>query len=117
MTEGLLTNEKHVWTDKEGKKLTFKQFMSRWKEGMQSVTPLQQVKAQLPGQILILIGVLLGLYVAFMNKTWWLIIVLVGVVLVNSLTLLSTWQKYSLLKKIDDELKEQMAEVNNDGQV
>lgn len=110
-SEGLLTKQRHVWTDKAGNKLTFKQFMSRWKEGMQNVTPLQQLKAQLPSFVLILVGVILGLIVSFVNGTWWLFIVLIGVLGINAFSFLGTWQKYRMLKKLDEEIREAQVQV------
>lgn len=116
-SEGLLTNERHVWTDKAGNKLTFKQFISRWKEGMQNVTPIQQIKAQLPSYALILIGVALGLFFSYKSRTWWLFIILLGTLMINSVSLLNLWNRYTMLKKINDEIKESQIQDNNQKEV
>lgn len=108
MSKGLLFG----WTDKQGNKLTASEFMNRWKQGMREVTPLQQLKAQLPSYVLILIGVILGLVVSWTNETWWLVIILFATLIINMVSLLSLWQRYKMLRDIDDELK-QIKEVNN----
>ena len=56
--------------DKEGNYLTTKEFLARWKKGIQSVTPLQQTKISLQGVVLVLIGVLVGIVSSFMIGIW-----------------------------------------------
>lgn len=97
------------------KRLGFKEFMKQWKEGIVNLTPLQQVKSQLPGYVLILIGVTIGLIVTYINKTWWLFIILLGGAWIQIITFLGVIQKYLMLKNIDDELNIQkgIREVTN----
>ncbi|GAH43683.1 unnamed protein product, partial [marine sediment metagenome] len=49
--------------DKAGNELTPKEFMARWKKGIQAVTPLQLSRISLGGVALILTGVVIGLFV------------------------------------------------------
>jgi len=114
--EGLLTNKKYVWTDKAGKKLTMGEFMQRWKQGMQSVTPLQQAKVQLYNYWIILAGILLGIVISAMNDTWWLMILLIGSFGLSSLQALGIWQRYNLLKSIEKEVQDASKESEEHSQ-
>ena len=90
--------------DKDGNELTTKEFMQRWGEGIQKITPFQQTKISLIGVILVFIGVCTGVVVTFMSGTWWLFIILLGSFLLTAMSLLGTIQKYIALKKIDEVL-------------
>lgn len=101
MSEGLLFH----WTDKEGKRLSGKEFLKRWRDGMEQVTPLQQAKIQLFNYVPILAGILFGLVASGLNHTWWLFIILIGSFGITCVQTLGVWQRYRILKKVDDELK------------
>jgi len=90
-----------IWTDREGNKLTPKEFGQRWLEGVQKITPFQQTKIGLFGAVLVLIGVVIGVITTFITKIWWLFIILLGSLLITSMTLLSSIQKYIVLKRIN----------------
>lgn len=96
-----------VWTDKQGNKLTGKEFMTRWKAGINSVTPLQQTRSQLLFSYIVLLGVVGGLLVSIISwkSLWWLAIVLFGTLGIQILGLIGTYQKYYILKKIEDDVK------------
>lgn len=91
--------------DKSGKEITTKEFFQRWKQGIQEVTPLQQTKISLWGTLLVMIGVIIGLYVTFVSKTWWLFLILLGSFVMTSMTILGSLQKYWALKKIEEVTK------------
>tara|TARA_Y100000310_G_scaffold294106_1_gene324316 strand:- start:120 stop:440 length:321 start_codon:yes stop_codon:yes gene_type:complete len=95
--------------DKEGNYLTTKEFLERWKKGIQKVTPLQQTKISLQGVILVLIGVVVGIVSSFMTGIWWLLIVLCGSLFLTVINLIGTLQRYYSLKEIDKQFKE----INN----
>ncbi len=97
--------------DKQGNKLTTKEFFKRWGEGIKKVTPLQQTKISFIGSWFVIVGVLIGLVTTLLLKTWWLFIILLGSLLITGISLLGMWQKYSALKIIDIELKK--LEVTN----
>ena len=47
--------------DKYGKKVTFKEFMKRWKEGIELVTPIQRLKNEVRANFIMLLGYIIGL--------------------------------------------------------
>ncbi|KKN16035.1 hypothetical protein LCGC14_0979970 [marine sediment metagenome] len=93
--------------DKQGNKLTYSEYMQRWKSGIQSVTPLQQIKIQIRSTIIMLVGILAGIIVTLFNiKTlWWVLIILVGVFGVTSVQLLGSLQKKKALEDIEIVMK------------
>jgi len=96
-----------VWTDNQGNPVSGKEFIQRWKAGIEGVTPLQQSKVQFWNGWLIVLGIALGIIVSAINwkELWWLIIILVGA-LVNTLMMqVSNYQRYINLKRIDDLVK------------
>ena len=97
-----------VFRDKQGNKLTRKEFMERWKGGIQNVTPLQQARINLTSTKIILLGVFCGIVIAIYNiqKLWWVLIILLGVAGVTSVQLLGAIQKRNVFEKIDKMQKE-----------
>ena len=93
-----------------------KEFFSKWKQGIEEITPYQQVKISIIGAVLVLIGVIIGLVTMIVTKTWWLFIILLGSLLLVSLNFLGIIQKYWALKKINEMMKENDKEVKQDGQ-
>jgi len=91
--------------DRQGNKLTWKEFMERWKDGIQKVTPLQQLKVQMIGFVIVTVGVAWGLVVALYSKTWWLFVILLGSSFVITTQFLPTLQKYFIIKKVEEEMK------------
>jgi len=92
--------------DKSGKEITRKEFMERWKQGMKEISPLQQTKISLMGSWLVIAGVIAGIVTSFIIGAWWLLAILLGSLLVTGVSLLGLWQKYSALKKIDEQIKQ-----------
>ena len=78
-----------------------KEFFKKWGEGIQKVTPLQQVKVMLIGNFIIMIGIILGLCVTFAYKQWWIFTILVGTTITQGLGFLGTIQKYRAFKTIE----------------
>lgn len=97
-----------VWTDKEGNKLSFTEFIGRWKTGISGITAQQKLKTQITGTRIILIGLFLGLFVALYGwkNLWWVAIILVGA-LINTVT-----QYIGLIqqKKVFDDIERQIQE-------
>ena len=89
--------------DKEGNQLTYKEYMARWKKGIEQVTPLQQAKAQFKSTIIMLIGILAGIIICItqFSKLWWVFLILVGSFGVVSFQLLGLFQKKRALQKFD----------------
>ena len=91
------------WKDKQGNELTFKQFTSRWKSGVESVSPLQQTKIQLNSTWIIIVGLAAGIVISVINyKTlWWLLLILIGGLGNTLVQLLGLWQKKNILSQFE----------------
>lgn len=50
-----------VWKDKEGKKITGKEFWNRFKEGINNITPVQKIENEARGSFIMCLGYLVGL--------------------------------------------------------
>lgn len=90
-----------IWKDKAGNKLTAKEFMQRWKEGIARVTPLQQTQNQINGYILVLIGELWGIFYSLVAQTLWLAIILIGGYMISKGQLTGIYQKKLILKQLE----------------
>ena len=90
-----------------------KEFISRWKGGIEMVTPLQRTKVDLVSYTIILIGMILGIIINVHAKVWWLVIVLSGSLLLLVMTYLGVIQKFKMLTKFEQEVKNEEAIVSN----
>jgi len=105
-----------VWTDRDGKRIDSTEFLKRFKEGVVKTSPLQQLRLQMWSSTPIFAGVLWGLVITFMAKTYWLTLILIGVLPIQSITFLGMYQKYISLKKTEDLIKEANSiELNGGG--
>lgn len=86
--------------------MNLQEFFKRWGEGIQKVTPLQQIKVTMLGSVIILLGIIAGVFTSLAYKQWWLVIILVGSFIVQGLGLLGSIQKYLALSKIDKMMKD-----------
>lgn len=106
----------YFWEDKQGNKLSFREFTKRWKQGIEGITPLQQTKTQLMGMWITITGIFAGIVVnAFVRLTgvwWWLEIILIGSLIVTGVQFIGIYQKYLVQKKIDNAMKEAEYEKN-----
>lgn len=64
--------------DKKGNSYTTKEFLVKFKKGVEGITPLQQVKMSIKGTNVVLLGIFCGMIACgFAIKTlWWLEIIL-----------------------------------------
>lgn len=87
--------------DKEGNKITTKEFMARWKDGIEGITPLQKIKTQLTATRIQLIGLTCGLVMTIIayKSLWWVTIVLVGALINTGIQCLGLTQQKNALKK------------------
>jgi hypothetical protein len=94
--------------DKEGNKITGKEFLSRWKEGIEGITPLQKIKTQITATRIQLLGLICGLIVTgIAYKTlWWVAIVLIGALINTGVQYLGLTQQRNSLKKHEDNCEE-----------
>lgn len=95
-----------IWTDKQGNKLTAKEFMNRWKQGIERITPLQQTKNQIRGYYLIFVGIIWGIVYTFNSAQWWLFIILLGSGLITFMQYTTVYQKLLILKKLEGGVNE-----------
>lgn len=100
---GIIKLIKNYW------KLGHKEFMKRAKEGAEAVTPLQQAKANLLGQWIVILGLSMGVIVTPVIKIkgiWvWGEVILVGTFIISIISLLSMYQRYWALKKQEEIIK------------
>ena len=91
-------------TTKTGEKITWKEFMRRWKKGIEGITPLQQVKSQVWGTNIILLGLILGIIASAFafKKLWWVEIILIGALFNTIIQWIGLWQKRKLLESFED---------------
>ena len=90
---------------KSGEQITTKEFFSRWKKGMQEVTPMQQTKISLIGNVFVLIGIVFGITMMIINQVWWLLVILTGSFLLAGMGTLGNLQRYFALQKINELMK------------
>lgn len=92
-----------IWKDRDGKWIDAKEFGSRWKAGIESVTPLAQTRSQLVFTWITLIGILCGLVVSIISykSLWWLGIILVAALGNTFIGMIGIYQKYRQLKRVE----------------
>ena len=83
------------WKDKQGQELSFKQFMERWKQGIEGITPLQQTNVTIQGTYITIAGIILGIITSLLNikLMWWVAIILVGAFIITGIQLIGLYQK------------------------
>lgn len=91
---------------RSGEIITWKEFFKRWKKGIQSITPFQQVKTTLLGLIISVVGIIWGIGFGILLGLWWLVIILVGALFVTSMQILANYQKYRMMKKVEEMLND-----------
>ena len=91
------------WKDKQGNELTFKEFMDRWKKGVEGITPLQQTKATISGTYITLAGIVLGIIASIIafKVMWWVVVILIGAFIITFMQLVGLWQKMRLFKMME----------------
>lgn len=89
--------------DKQGKEYTWKEFIAKWKKGIEGINPLQQIKSQISGTRLMLFGLLCGIVVlAFdIKRYWWVEIILVAGLFNTYISLIGLKQKRNVLSKFN----------------
>lgn len=95
----------YFWKARDGKKLTFKQFIKRFKLGVEGITPLQQSKTTLWSFVPLFGGILWGIAATFFLKTYWMTLILCGSLPITIIQFISNWQKYRKQKQIEDTMR------------
>ena len=96
----------YFWKDKQGNKLSLKEFFKRWGNGIASTTPLQQIKITLWSFTPLFAGMIWGIAITFIGGTYWLTLILCGSLPITSIQFISNIQKFKALKKVDALMKE-----------
>lgn len=78
-----------------------KEFFSRWGEGIKAITPYQNAKINFVSTFIIIIGLVLGIVVNVFARTWWLVIVLSGALVMTVMSQIMNFQKLVVFKKLD----------------
>jgi hypothetical protein len=104
------------WEDKYGNQLSLKEFLGRWRKGIEGISPVQQSLTSLWGFPLILGGMMTGIVINIINHVWWLVIILIGGFPPTLMSLVSLWQKYQSQKKAQEAYNEAMGQVNHGGE-
>lgn len=91
------------WKDKKGNALDSKEFLHKWKKGIQSITPLQQASIVYKNSWVMIIGILAGIIFTLFNlkQLWWLTIILAAAFVNTLIVQLGNWQKYKMLKSLE----------------
>ena len=100
-----------VWTDKEGKAVSGKEFMTRWKQGIEKVSSLDKVKMQILFTYIVLLGIIIGIISVIYGKMWWLLVVLIGSFGLTIVSLIGIYQQYYAYKNIEDILAKANSQV------
>lgn len=90
---------------RDGELITWKEFIKRWKMGIEGITPLQQTKTQCNSTLIMIIGVVAGLIISIIKLgiLWWLMIVLIGALFNLGVQYIASLQKKNLLERIEKE--------------
>ena len=95
------------WKDRDGNKLTFREFMDRWKKGMEGITQYQQVAMQLKSTYIMLFGIACGFVICLFNlkNLWWLAIILGAAFFNTGVSASGLWQKKIALGEMEKMLE------------
>ena len=98
------------WKARDGSELTLKEFFKRWGKGIEGITALQQTRTQMLGTWIVISGMLGGIIINFLIRLkdvwWWLEIILFGSLIITSMSMVGIYQKFKILKRVDNTMKE-----------
>jgi len=96
--------------------MKIKEWFKKWKQGMNEITPFQNVRIRLIGQFITLMGIISGAITVVLIKQYWFLLLFAGALIVQIMAILGDYQQYNLHKKIEDIGKmdiEETKEVEN----
>lgn len=101
----------YFWRNKKtDEELNAREFFGLWRKGIDGITPLQQSRSQVMGNIIVLVGVISGIIINILTRVenqWvWICIVLSGSLIITSISQIGYLQKYWRLKIVDKQVKE-----------
>ena len=79
--------------------------MSKWKQGIVSITPFQMARITYWNTYIMIIGIKLGILFSYLGKVWWLLVVLTAALINTAVVQIGNYQKYVMLKQIERGLK------------
>jgi len=87
---------------KAGEQISWKEWLQRWKRGIEGITPLQQANIQIKGTYIIILGLLSGIFITSLNfkQLWWLMLILVGGLFNTAMQWVGLYQKITMLKRL-----------------
>lgn len=96
-----------VWKDRDGRWITFKEFMERWRKGIEGLSQLQIIKTQLHSMKLVFLGIILGLIFSVLafKQLFWLFIILLGSLGITLSQYVALWQKKKAHEDFENRLK------------
>lgn len=100
-----------ILTIKKYKQLGFKGFFKKWGQGVDGVTPLQVTFITLISFIPVLVGIVYGIGVTYISKTYWVTIILIAGLPLTFVQIFTNYQKYRKFKQVENTLK-QLNEMN-----
>jgi len=88
--------------DKAGNQLTWKEYMKKWRDGIEGITPLQQANIQIRGTYIIILGLCCGIFITMLNikDLWWLSLILVGGLFNSAMQWVGLYQKKKVLERL-----------------
>lgn len=98
---------------KSGEQITWREFMKRWKEGMQNLTPVQRTQNDIGSTWITLIGFIAALVaLVFFNKTfgvltYGLILIFLGSTYANIVKLFSLYGQYNLYRSLESNTEDE----------
>ena len=97
---------------KTGEVITWKQFFSLWKTGVENLTPLQRIKNEYRGTVITLLGFFASLVAVIVMRekigllSYGLILIFLGSIITTGLKALGMKQQRTMFNNIEKELNE-----------
>jgi len=108
-----MLNETRIISEEEAQELSFNKgmevvskdtFWSKWKKGIEMISPLQSLEAQQKSNYVMLFGLVAGMIVMLwkLKDFWWIELILGASLFNQSFTMLGIWQRIKIIKKLED---------------
>lgn len=100
-----------IWKDKEGNSLTTKEFLSRWKQGIDNITPMQRLRNEKRGTAITLLGFIVSFAAVIWKRdtigvlSYGLILIFLGSIITTGLKYLALRAQYKFMEKLEKEVK------------
>ena len=100
-----------IWKDKDGKKIDAKEFVKRYREGLNLITPLQRLENEVRANFITFIGYVLGIaalliyFKKFVTPLFSiaLLIIFIGAAWANGIKWIALRQQLKMLKNFDSQ--------------